>query len=129
MFEVADPSPTGLIPTGKLLDLQGHPHDLRTARTLEDFVIDDVFHGMQPDKPAVIDFREIKLKISFPATADFAKMVVYTPKEPWFCVENQTSSTDAHNLHAKGLTKEANLIIVPKGQTHTGSAEYRISAY
>lgn len=129
VYEVADPSPTGLIPTGKLLPLDGNPHDLRTARTLEDFVIDDVFAGMTPEKTAVMDFRDIKLKISLPATADFAHMVVYTPKEPWFCVENQTCSTDAHNLHARGLTKEANLIIVPKGQTHTGTAEFQITTY
>ena len=129
VYEVSDPSPTGLIPTGKLLDLQGHPHDLRTSRTLEDFVIDDVFYGMQAGKSAVIDFKEAKLKLSLPATADFAHMVVYTPQEPWFCVENQTCSTDAHNLHARGLTKEANLIIVPKGQMHTGTAEFRITAY
>lgn len=129
IYEVSDNSPTGLIPTGKLLPLEGNPKDLRTSRTLEDFVIDDVFYGMTPDKPAVIDFKEIKLKLSLPATADFAHMVVYTPKEGWFCVENQTCSTDAHNLHARGLTKEANLIIVPKGQTHTGTAEFKITAY
>lgn len=129
VYEVSDPSPTGLIPTGKQLPLEGNPHDLRTARTLEGFVIDDVFSGMTPDKSAVIDFRDIKLKLSLPATADFSHMVVYTPKEPWFCVENQTCSTDAHNLYARGLTKEANLIIVPKGQTHSGTAEFKLTAY
>jgi aldose 1-epimerase len=127
LYEVSDPSPTGLIPTGKLLDLEGNPHDLRTARTLEDFVIDDVFQGMTPDKPATIDFREAHLKITLPATADFTHMVVYTPKEPWFCVENQTCSTDAINLQPK--LKEANLIVVPAGKSHTGTAEFRIARY
>lgn len=128
LYEVSDSSPTGLIPTGKLLPLDGNPKDLRTSRTLEDFVIDDVFHGMVPEKPAEIDFKEAKLKLTLPATADFSHMVVYTPKEPWFCVENQTCSTNAHNLAAAG-NKEANLIVVPKGQSHVGSAEFRITAY
>jgi aldose 1-epimerase len=127
IYEVSDPSPTGLIPTGKLLDLEGNPHDLRTARTLEDFVIDDVFEGMTPEKPAVIDFREVHLKLTLPASADFTHMVVYTPKEPWFCVENQTCSTDAINLQPK--LKEANLIVVAPGKSHTGTAEFQFAKY
>jgi len=129
VFEVSDPTPTGLIPTGKLLELKGNPHDLSEPRSLQDFVIDDVFFGMTPDKTAVIDYRDVKLKLSLPATADFTHMVVYTPNEPWFCVENQTCSTDAHNLHARGLTKEAHLLIVPPGKTHTGTAEFKIAKY
>jgi len=127
VYEVSDSSPTGLIPTGKLLDLEGNPHDLRTARSLEGFVIDDVFQGMTPDKTAVIDFRDIRLKLSLPATADFTHMVVYTPEEPWFCVENQTCSTNAHNLQSQ--LKEANLIVVPPGKSHTGTAEFRLTKY
>ena len=32
------------------------------------------------------------------------------------CMENQTRSTDAHNLYAKGLEKEAHLLIAEKGR-------------
>ena len=129
VFEVSDPTPTGLLPTGKLLELKGHAHDLTEPRSLQDFVIDDVFFGMVPERTAVIDYRDVKLKLSLPATADFTHMVVYTPNEPWFCVENQTCSTDAHNLHARGLTKESHLLIVPPGKTMSGTAEFKIVKY
>jgi aldose 1-epimerase len=117
-----------LLPTGKLIGLDGHKLDLRQPRTLEGFVIDDVYFGMTPERPAVIDFREKGLKITLSASADFTHMVVYTPAEkPWFCVENQTCSTDAHNLDGRGLKTEAHLQVVPAGQSKSGWVEYRFS--
>ena len=119
-----------LLPTGKLLELTGTKYDARTPISLEDFVIDDVYFGMQSSQPAVIDFREKKLKITLHASEDFTHMVVYTPKdEPWFCVENQTCSTDAHNLFAKGLEKQAHLIILEPGKTFSGHAAFEFSKY
>jgi len=119
-----------LLPTGKLLELTGTNYDARTPISLEGFVIDDVYFGMQPAQPAVIDFREKKLKITLHASEDFTHMVVYTPKdEPWFCVENQTCSTDAHNFFAKGLEKQAHLIILEPGKTFSGHAAFEFSKY
>ena len=119
-----------LLPTSNLLDLKGTKFDAREPITLEGFVIDDVYFGMQSSKPAVIDFRDKRLKITLKASDDFAHMVVYTPaNEPWFCVENQTCSTDAHNLHTQGKEKQAHLIIVEPGKTASGYAEFQVSAY
>ena len=125
VFE-ADPA---LLPTGKLNDVTGTKFDARAGKSLGGFVIDDVFSGMKSDKPAVIDYRDAKLKISFPASDDFTHLVVYTPEQPWFCVENQTCSTDAHNLHARGLKTEAHLLIVEPGKSHTGFAEFKFEKY
>ena len=48
-------------------------------------------------------------------------MVVYTPPgRPFFCMENQTCSTDAHNLYSKGLEKEAHLLIAGQGKKVSG---------
>lgn len=118
-----------LLPTGKLVELSATKFDARQPKSLGGFVIDDVYYGLKPERPTLIDFRDKKLKISLAASGDFTHLVVYTPEEPWFCVENQTCSTDAHNLHARGLKPESHLIIVEPGRTHTGYAEFQFSKY
>lgn len=114
-----------VLPTGKLIELGGTKFDARMPKSLGGFVIDDVYWGMEPGKPTNIEFRDRKLDIKLFTSPDFTHLVVYTPNEPWFCVENQTCSTDAHNLAAQGLTKESHLQIVDPGKTHTGFAEFR----
>ena len=62
------------------------------------------------------------------ASPEFARLVVYTPANaPWFCLENQTSSTDCHNLYAAGLQNAANLQLVAPGQCHRTWVEFRFS--
>lgn len=117
---------SALLPTGKLLPLEGHRFDMRQPRSLADLVTDDVFFGMRPDRPALLDFRGNGLQVQLAASDDFTHMVVYTPANAdYFCVENQTCSTDAHNLHAQGKTREAHLLEVAPGQTRSGWIEYR----
>ena len=120
-----------MLPTGKLLDLASQPdYDARQPRSLEGFVRDDVYFGIEPSHPAVIDFREPRLKITLSASEQFNHLVLYTPKDqPWFCLEDQTCSTDAHNLYAQGLKKESNLLIVEPGKTATGWIEFRFANY
>jgi aldose 1-epimerase len=115
-----------LLPTGKLVPLADSALDARRGRSLEGFVIDDVFFGMSPARPAAIDFTEVGLRIEFPASKEFTHLVVYTPNEPWFCVENQTCSTDAHNLYERGLKTESNLQIVEQGKQAGGRVAFRI---
>jgi aldose 1-epimerase len=117
-----------LLPTGKLIALEETKLDARKGRSLEGFVIDDVYFGLRPDAPTRIEFRDKGLAIDLAASADFTHLVVYTPEgQPWFCVENQTCSTDAHNLHENGLKRESNLLIVEPGKSHSGWIEYRIT--
>lgn len=123
-------APNALLPTGKLVELGGTKFDARKPINMDGFVIDDVYFGMKAENPAVIDFRDRKLRISLHATADFTHLVVYSPAEqPWLCVENQSCSTDAHNLHARGLTKEAHLQIVEPGKSVSGWIEFRLETY
>lgn len=118
-----------MLPTGRLIALEGSDYDLRKPHSLGSFVADDVYFGVRPQTPAVIDFRDPGLLIGLWATADFTHMVVYTPMEDWFCVENQTCSTDAHNLYARGLARESNLLMVEVGGTQSGWVEYRFKDY
>jgi len=106
-----------LLPTGKLTALEGSPYDLRVPRSLENLDLDDVYWGMTPAHSAGYECRDQGVKVSLAASRDFTHMVVYTPKkESYFCMENQTCSTDAHNLFAKGLEKEAHLLIADPGK-------------
>ncbi|HEV2970133.1 MAG TPA: aldose 1-epimerase, partial [Pirellulales bacterium] len=65
-----------LLPTGKLLDLTGSNWDARQPKSLEGFLSDDVYFGMQSNKPAVIDFRQARLKITLNASDDFTHLVL-----------------------------------------------------
>ncbi|MGH9426152.1 MAG: aldose 1-epimerase, partial [Terriglobia bacterium] len=111
----------GLLPTGKLEDLAGTPYDLREPVSLELLKLDDVYWGLSPERIPGYEARDKGLKVSLGASPEFTHMVVYTPPgKPFFCMENQTCSTDAHNLYAKGLEKEAHLLVADKGKKATG---------
>ena len=118
---------TRQLPSGKLLPLDGHSLDARQPKSLEGYHADDVFFGMQPDRPARVDFRDVGRIVEFEASADFTHLVVYTPDRPFFCIENQTCSTDAHNLAAQGKNSVAHLQICPPGGRKTGFDEYRFA--
>lgn len=118
-----------LLPTGELLELEGTKYDAREPVSVEGLVLDDVYYGMRPDAPAVIDFREAGRRVELYASEDFSHLVVYTPEgQPFLCVENQTCSTDAHNLDSQGKKEAASLRLCPPGETQSGWAEYRFAA-
>lgn len=116
-----------LLPTGRLVPVQQTSFDMRTPRSLQGFVIDDVFFGMKPGETATIEHRSACWAIDLEASGDFTHVVVFTPAEkPAFCVENQTCSTDAHNLTTFELKEQAHLLVVEPGQTFSGWVEYRL---
>jgi len=111
----------GLLPTGKLAALAGAPYDLREPVSLEALKLDDVYWGLTPERVPGYEVRDKGIKVSLRGSPEFTHMVVYTPPgKAFFCMENQTCSTDAHNLYAKGLEKEAHLLIAEKGQKVSG---------
>lgn len=115
-----------LLPTAKLLPLDGHPLDARQPRPLSELHADDVYEGMKPNEPTEVVFTDQHLKLKLTASREFTHLVLYTPDQPFFCVENQTCSTDAHNLHAAGHKDAAHLLICPAGRQLTGFVEYSI---
>lgn len=117
-----------LLPTGKLLSLDGSKYDCRSGRNLGGWSVDDVWYGLKPSAPATIDWADAKLRLTLEATEDFKTMVVFTEQEKWFCVENQTCSTDAHNLAEQGKNDIANLLTVAPGQSRSGAVEFKLSA-
>lgn len=116
-----------LLPTGKLEPLEGSPYDLRRPASLENVFLDDVYWGMQSKSPANWESRDKGIKVTLNASEQFTHMVIYSPKgEPFFCMENYTCSTDAHNLLAKGFKKQSHLLIVEPGKIIQGQVKLSI---
>jgi aldose 1-epimerase len=118
-----------LMPTGKLEPLEGAAFDITEPTPVPELVLDDVYWGMRPEQPAWIEYRDAGIRLELASSAEFTHLVVYIqPQNNFFCVENQTCSTDAHNLHARGLVKESNLLLAGAGETSEGWVHYRISS-
>jgi aldose 1-epimerase len=122
------PSDT-LLPTGKLIPVAGKPYDLRRPIALSKLQLDHVFTDLQPKKFAIIDYQTQHIKIHLLTSSDFTHTVVYTGEPRSVCIENQTCSTDAHNLWARGLKKESHLMIIKPDLSHTGYICYEVSSY
>ena len=120
-----------LLPSGKLRDLDGVNEDLRRPVSLDNLALDDVYWGMDPKRPSRYEVADPAIRMILEASKLFTHMVVYTPPgQDFFCMENQTCSTDAHNLHAASEVEAAHLLILDPvgspGATATGSLFYRI---
>ncbi|MFA6470501.1 MAG: hypothetical protein WCU00_00560 [Candidatus Latescibacterota bacterium] len=114
-----------MMPSGKLDTItKDSKWSLLTPKAVSGLRLDDVYFGSTPKREVVTMFESIGLELRQRATADFTHVVVYTPDTNFFCLENQTSSTDAHNLYSKGLKKESHLQILKPGQKTGGEVEY-----
>lgn len=120
-----------LLPSGRLDKVEGTDFDLKQPRRLDSLNLDHVFTGLEQGRYGSIDYTSERLKIDLETSADFSHLTIYTPAltEPFFCVENQTCSTDALNLDEKGLKQESHLLSVAPGQNYSGYIKYRVSHY
>lgn len=117
-----------LLPTGRLVNVDETIYDLRESINIGALDMDHVFTCLKEGMPARIDYKSIGLSVSLEASTDFTHMVLYSPRgQNYFCLENQTCSTDAHNLYERGFTKESGLKIVPPIEKFSGHVMYRIS--
>ena len=72
-----------------------------------------------------VEYPKLGLKVYMDSTDEFTHMQVFTPKgKPFFCVEKQTCSTDAPNLHARGFAEEAHLLTVKPGEVQEGQVDF-----
>jgi aldose 1-epimerase len=121
-----------LLPTTRLLDVQTVMYamfDLREPRPVGSLKLDHVYTDLTPETHAVINYQKQQMQLLVSTTKDFTHLVIYIPPndEPFFCLENQTCSTDAINLAARGLSKMAHLLEVDPGQSKSGTISYTIS--
>ncbi len=117
-----------LMPTGRLVDIAQGPADLRQPTPLSELDLDDVFYGLARSRPQVIRYESLGKALTLTADDFFTHSVVYTPAgQPFFCLENQSCSTDAHNLYAQGLQEAAHLTILEPGETLAASITFALS--
>lgn len=121
-----------LLPTGRVLDVNTLMYamfDLRQATPEERLKLDHVYTNVHEHAPAIIDYKKHKMQLQITATEDFTHVVIFAPgNTPFFCLEHQTCSTDAINLHNQGpeLQKIAHLQEVEPGTSSNGSIHYQV---
>ena len=122
-----------LLPTGRLLDVRSTMYamfDLRQPVSIANLKLDHVYTGLHPHESAVIEYGEQALRLRISASEDCTHLVIYTPSPTaggsFFCLENQTCSTDAINLYQRGLGEVAHLLELRPGESHGGFIQYAI---
>lgn len=103
------------LPTGKKI---GEALSLSKGINVNEMNMDDVFINCSDTLKAKILYDDFQ--ISLKATKEFDYVVVYTPDQDFFCIENQTCSANAHNLYEKGFKKESGLAIVKPLESRSG---------
>ena len=115
-----------LLPTGRLIHVDGTIYDLRQPIKTASLDLDHVFTGIGAGKFAEVEYKTEGLRILLSSSEDFSHLVVYSPRGMnYICIENQTCSTDAHNLYDRGFKSESGLEFVPPGSSKSGYVEYR----
>ena len=117
-----------LLPTGRVLPPPQGPADLRQPTSLGALELDDVFCGMHEGTPMSAFYDDLGTRLRISASDAFTHCVVFTPDaRSFFCLENQTCSTDAHNLHALGFGAAAHLSILDPGASASCWVQYTVS--
>ena len=116
------------LPTGELKSVAGTDEDLRHGVSLEKLSLDSVYSELQHPEVCNYQCLEQKLNVSLSASKEFTHLVVFTPPgQPFFCLENLTSSPDAHNLFSRGSREAAHLLVIMKEAPFRGQVQLTCS--
>lgn len=121
-----------LLPTGRLFDVSKimyRMYDLREPTPIANLKLDHVYTSLNKPALSILDYRKLGMQLRMSATDDFTHFVIYTlDRDPYFCFEHQTCSTDAINLHNQGkaLRDAAHLLEVQPGATYSGTIRYAV---
>jgi len=116
---------TNMLPSGKLDPVtKDSKWNLLDPTPLTSLRLDDVYFGASPGSKVDVFWNAIGLELHQRASADFTHVVVYTPDRPFFCIENQTCSTDALNLYNQGFVRESHLQVLEAGKKTGGHVDF-----
>ncbi len=119
-----------MLPTGRLLDVHSVMYamfDLGQSTPVNRLRLDHVYTDLPAARESLIDYEGLDLRLRVSASEDFTHTVIYTPAQaPYFCLENQTCSTDAINLHQRGMRDIAHLLEVRSGGEAGGFIRYAV---
>jgi aldose 1-epimerase len=115
---------TNILPTGRLKCVYNDGKNLIHPIPVGSVDLDDVYTGFFPKDNSYIDYKNLNLRLNLVCSCDFTHAVVYTPSgKPYFCIEPQTCSTDAINLHSKSIDFP-HIIILPQDYVYTGTVSF-----
>ena len=121
-----------LLPTGRLLNIESIMYamfDLRQPVPVANLKLDHVYTKLQENETAVITYTEQAMRLRISTSGEFKYVVIYMPPqedEPFLCLEHQTCSTDAVNLHHRGMEELASLLTVSPQESATGVLRYAV---
>ena len=111
------------IPTGNLISTLNSEYDFNNVRSLKEVNLDGALTNLK-ESPKIL-YKD-RLKINFDYSKEFTHVQLYTPlNKPFFCLEMQTCSADAHNLAAEGKEEAAHLLSVKPGGKSSGWLDYK----
>jgi aldose 1-epimerase len=121
-----------MLPTGRIFDVNQvmyAMYDLRKPAPVAYLKLDHVYTRLSKPALSIVDYTKLGMQLHISATDDFTHQVIFTPEWlPSFCIEYQTCSTDAINLHQQGgaLREAAHLLEVQPGATYSGTLRYSV---
>jgi aldose 1-epimerase len=111
------------IPTGELKSVKNTEYDFNEFKTLKGIDIDGAITNLKGNPQ--INFDK-KMEVLLDSSDEFSHIQFYTPlDEPFFCLEMQTCSADAHNLDAAGYEKAAHLLTIKSNEKSSGWLDYK----
>lgn len=113
------------LPTAEVIRVNNTSYNLNNYRDVSELNLDDVYirGGQRPE--ATIWYKDLGFKVHLQGTEEFGHIVVYIPAgQDFFCIENQTCSTNAYNLHQQGHAELSGLQIVNPQQYKQGKVSY-----
>ncbi len=121
-----------MLPTGRIFDVSKvmyAMYELRKPVPVAYLKLDHVYTRLNKPALSIVDYKQLGMQLHILATDDFTHLVIFTPEQiPSFCIEYQTCSTDAINLHQQGSTlrEAAHLLEVQPGATYSGTLRYSV---
>jgi len=121
-----------LLPTGRIFDVNKimyAMYDLREPIAVGHLKLDHVYTWLNKPALSILDYKKLAMQLHISATDDFTHIVIYTlDQAPYLCVEYQTCSTDAINLHNQSadLRDAAHLLEVKPGEIYSGTIRYTV---
>lgn len=113
------------LPTGKLIPVAGTAMDLGLGAKADALSLDHVFTDLKQGEPVEIHYEDLTVKLV--TSEEFSHVVVFTPEADFFCIENQSCSTDCFNMYAKGFARESGLEFVQPGEKKEGFIHFAFS--
>jgi aldose 1-epimerase len=121
-----------MLPTRRIFDVNQvmyAMYDLRVPVPVDYLRLDHVYTRLDSPALSIVDYRQLGMQLHILATDDFTHQVIFTPEHvSAICIECQTCSTDAINLHHQGsaLREAAHLLEVQPGATYNGTLRYTV---